>query len=278
MVRCAFPAHLLTIMTIAALATPGNGGKRPACSFGTEPGVWRGHNYETLNSDCRLVRYVDHITNKTSQKEVSGEVLFVGDSLNRNLIMDAAGLFGAPVSNYTPVAYDDRGLPEKIGRNEMLRLGSLVMANIFHFGAHERETHWLGPARAGIAGMHNTTYGRVCLDAPRYLKLAGIHKVPRHTYAHAAAAPRKEHSLSPRCVLLPFSPLCSYSCSSSTPSLPPFPPFLPPLPLSLSLSLSLLLLRHYSSSLNRNLGPPEQVNKGERRRIPTNLMNRQQRC
>mmetsp|Transcript_28807 Transcript_28807/g.81151 ORF Transcript_28807/g.81151 Transcript_28807/m.81151 type:complete len:386 (-) Transcript_28807:76-1233(-) len=170
-------ALLLPLLLIVALAGRGVASSR-LCDYGSGPGVWEGERYRLLERDCTMIRYVDHIAGKSKQKEVAGDVLFVGDSLNRNVILDAGELLGAPAQDYTPIPYDNRGKPEKIGRNAMLRLGAFTAANLFHFGAHETENHWLGVARAGVRGMHNTTYGRVCLDGPGYLHKAGVKEDP----------------------------------------------------------------------------------------------------
>lgn len=172
--RCLAAAALVFAQTLCTCQA------NTVCRYGEEPGVWDRKTFQILDRDCQLVRYVDHIKGKAYQKEVAGEILFVGDSLNRNLILDVGNELEAPAVDYTPIPYDDRGRPEKIGRNAIMKLGTFTAANIFHFGAHEKENHWLGPARAGISGMHNSTYGRICLDAPRYLQKANVKKVPPH--------------------------------------------------------------------------------------------------
>jgi len=133
--------------------------------------------YQILDKKCKLFRYVDDIRGSPKQNKVSGEIYFIGDSLNRNLVLDVGKELNTSVSDYTPMAFD-RGKPEKIGRNAVWRLGSLTVANLFHFGANEKENHWLGIARAGIQGMHNSTYGRICLDGPQYLKRIGVTEDP----------------------------------------------------------------------------------------------------
>jgi len=147
------------------------------CEYGRKPGVWEGMTYQILDKKCKLFRYVDDIRGSPKQNKVSGEIYFIGDSLNRNLVLDVGKELNTSVSDYTPMAFD-RGKPEKIGRNAVWRLGSLTVANLFHFGANEKENHWLGIARAGIQGMHNSTYGRICLDGPQYLKRIGVTEDP----------------------------------------------------------------------------------------------------
>jgi hypothetical protein len=162
----------LVLLAVAVAASHAYSTKN--CAYGAEPGVWEGDKFQSLNRKCPLVRYVDHIKGKKAQRDIRGEILFVGDSLNRNLVMDAAQQLDTEADDYTPYAFDDRGRPEKIGRNAVFNLGSFTAANLFHFGANERENHWLGVARAGNPGMHNSTYGRVCLDAPKYLHRTGL--------------------------------------------------------------------------------------------------------
>eukprot|EP00873_Tetraselmis_striata_P011382 jgi/Tetstr1/431646/TSEL_021176.t1 len=166
--RCAGAASALAVLLVVAVRGA-SGYSTKGCAYGAEPGVWEGDEFQSLNWRCPLVRYVDHVKGKPAQRDVRGEILFVGDSLNRNLVMDSAQQLGTAAEDYTPFANDDRGRPEKIGRNAVFTLGGLTVANLFHFGANERENHWLGVARAGNPGMHNTTYGRICLDGPRYL-------------------------------------------------------------------------------------------------------------
>mmetsp|Transcript_13993 Transcript_13993/g.33066 ORF Transcript_13993/g.33066 Transcript_13993/m.33066 type:complete len:360 (+) Transcript_13993:157-1236(+) len=146
------------------------------CSFGQAEGYWSGLSYHLFNETCTLQRHVDALYEQVrdgTDSKLKGSVLFVGDTIDRNLINWIGEQFSSTVDDLTPFREFETssGAPASTSLNRQVWVGDLHFANLYIFGVGEPPY----PERATqtwIKELHNHTVERLCVDAPHYLPVA----------------------------------------------------------------------------------------------------------
>lgn len=96
-------------------------------------------------------------------------ILFIGDSLDRNIVIALSEWSGQPYQDYTPMRWLPDGRPQKIGRSCMVTFANHTYANLFIFAANNEKKYFSIWKEGQVAGMSDNTFDRVCHDGPKYL-------------------------------------------------------------------------------------------------------------
>lgn len=175
-------AHLLGLLVMSAAgwachaAELEGGAGHLQCKYGQEEGYWAGLTYHLHNEACRLHRHVDALYQQARtgrDSRLKGSILFIGDSLDRNLINWVGEQFGSKASDLTPYRPFTMasGKQSSTSLNRQTWVGDLHISNLYIFGVGDPP--YTERARLmEFPGMHNTTIERVCVDAPHYLPVA----------------------------------------------------------------------------------------------------------
>ena len=150
---------------------------RGNCDFGTVPGYWWKGRYKSFSKDCNLRRFVDEFARDSAAAEHGkhedftgkNHVLFIGDSLDRNLVIALADISGQEFRDYAPLKYLPDGRPQKIGRSGIVTFKNHTFSNLFIFAANNQKKYFSLWKEGQVAGMSDGTFDRVCQDGPRYL-------------------------------------------------------------------------------------------------------------
>mmetsp|Transcript_29448 Transcript_29448/g.83055 ORF Transcript_29448/g.83055 Transcript_29448/m.83055 type:complete len:359 (-) Transcript_29448:259-1335(-) len=150
--------------------------ERKVCKYGQEEGYWSSVTYQVFSEECQLQRHVDSLSRQVKEgvdSRLKGSILFIGDSVDRNLLNWIGDKFADGADDLTPFqAYETvAGDQAKTSLNRQVWVGDLHISNLYIFGVGDAPY----PERSRVAatpGMHNRTMERVCVDAPRYLPVA----------------------------------------------------------------------------------------------------------
>ena len=153
---------------------------RKSCRFGEEEGFWSAFVYDLYEEGCSLRRHAEALHHEAQggpESSLKGSVLFIGDSLERNLVNWIGDQFNKTTRDLTP--FNPYEVKTRSGRsrrvssslNRHVWVENVHFANLYTFGAGE-------PPYTGRAAMlatpelHNATVDRICADLPRYLPVA----------------------------------------------------------------------------------------------------------
>mmetsp|Transcript_36010 Transcript_36010/g.85418 ORF Transcript_36010/g.85418 Transcript_36010/m.85418 type:complete len:460 (-) Transcript_36010:2459-3838(-) len=147
-----------------------------ACEFGTVPGYWFNTTYKSFSEECQFQRLVDQHSPEQVKKYPAfhgdfnkTHVLFIGDSLDRNVVMGLSEFSGVPFRDYTPVRWMDDGRPQKIGRCLLVEFANYTYSNLFIFAANNKKKYYNLWQEGVVKGMSNFTHERICRDGPKFL-------------------------------------------------------------------------------------------------------------